>query len=190
MDDKLFEGKLVRIAMADPEVMGEAFSRWVQNSEYFRLIDTDLLRNWSAKKAKEWFEGGLEKDDPCDYTFLVHTLKDDKLIGFFGLWVNWNNGEAWIGIGIGESEFWGKGYGTDAMRLALRYAFHELNLRRVTLGVFEYNERAQKSYLKAGFVHEGRIREEIHRNGQRWDAVQMGILREEWEKQSTVNSNQ
>jgi RimJ/RimL family protein N-acetyltransferase len=188
MDNKLYEGKLVRIATAEPEMMAEAFSRWGRNSEYIRLLDTDLLRNWSAKKAKEWFEGSLEKDDPLDYTFLVRTLEEDKLIGFFGLWVNWNNGEAWVGIGMGEPEFWGKGYGTDAMRLALRYAFHELNLRRVTLGVFEYNERAQKSYEKAGFVYEGRIREEIHRNGRHWDGILMGILRAEWEK--TVNSNQ
>lgn len=182
METKLFEGTLVRVAMVEPAEMAEAFSRWGRNSEYIRLLDTDLLRNWSPKKATEWFERQLEKEDSNNFLLLIRTLSEDRLIGFFDLDVNWNDGEAWIGIGLGEPEFWGKGYGTDAMQLALRYAFHELNLRRVTLGVFEYNERAQKSYRKAGFVYEGRIREDIHRNGRHWDSILMGILREEWEE--------
>jgi RimJ/RimL family protein N-acetyltransferase len=66
------------------------------------------------------------------------------------------------------------------MRVALRYAFNELNLNRVNLNVFEYNERAHKSYLKCGFVDEGRTRKSMQRNGQRWDMLFMGILKEEW----------
>lgn len=182
MITKLFEGKLVRLAAAEPEVTAEAFSRWGQNGEYARNLDTDLMRNWSAKKTKEWFEEGQEKNAVSEYFFLVRTLEDDRLIGFIDLEVIWWHRNAWVGIGLGEPEFWGKGYGTDAMRLGLRYAFNELNLRRVSLDVFEYNERAQRSYLKAGFVVEGRIREDIHRNGRRWDVIHMGILREEWEK--------
>jgi RimJ/RimL family protein N-acetyltransferase len=66
------------------------------------------------------------------------------------------------------------------MKLVLRYAFLELNLRRVTLNVFEYNERAIRSYEKAGFRLEGSQRQAIQREGRRWDMVYMGILREEW----------
>ena len=66
------------------------------------------------------------------------------------------------------------------MRVILRYAFQELNLYRVTLGVFEYNKRAMRSYKKAGFSIEGRIRGEVLRQGRRWDTFIMGILRKEW----------
>jgi RimJ/RimL family protein N-acetyltransferase len=94
--------------------------------------------------------------------------------------VNWGGRDAFVGIAIGERDYWGKGYGTDAMRTILHYGFTEINLRRVTLTVFEYNPRAIRSYEKAGFRHEGRLRQFLNREGRRWDMLYMGILREEW----------
>jgi RimJ/RimL family protein N-acetyltransferase len=66
------------------------------------------------------------------------------------------------------------------MKICLRYAFLELGLQRVTLGVFAYNPRAQRSYEKVGFQLEGRTRQDILREGKRGDTLWMGILREEW----------
>ncbi len=85
-----------------------------------------------------------------------------------------------MAIALGERKFWGNGYGTDAMRVMLRYAFNELNLSRVGLIVFEYNPRAIRSYEKVGFIPEGRVRGAMLRDGKRWDFLYMGILREEW----------
>lgn len=181
MDTDLFKGKLVRLCADEPDVLAEAFSRWSRNSEYIRLLDNDPAKLWSVKKVKEGIEKELEQDDTGGIMYSIHLLEEDKLIGFIGLWgFGKPSGEAWVGIGMGEPEFWGRGYGTEAMQLILQYAFQELNLHRVTLGVFEYNQRAIRSYEKAGFVHEGRIRKEVLREGKRWDALQMGILREEW----------
>jgi RimJ/RimL family protein N-acetyltransferase len=56
-----------------------------------------------------------------------------------------------------------------------------LNLRRITLGVFDYNPRAIRSYEKAGFTLEGHLRKALYRDGSRADIVFMGILREEWQ---------
>jgi RimJ/RimL family protein N-acetyltransferase len=180
MDD-LFRGKLVRLAIDDPETMGKAFSRWMRNSEYRRLLDSDAPSLWSAKNIKEWFEKELEKKTPDEYFFTIHTLECDQLIGFVALMdIHWNQRDAWVGIGIGEPEYWGKGYGTDAMRLALGYAFLELSLERVSLGVFNYNERAFHSYEKAGFKLEGRERQAVHRDGKAGDVLYMGILRQEY----------
>ena len=82
---------------------------------------------------------------------------------------------------MGEPEFWGKGYGSDAMNVILRFGFRQLNLNRVNLNVFEYNPRAIRSYEKVGFQIEGRERQWIAREGKRWDIIYMGILRREWE---------
>ena len=68
------------------------------------------------------------------------------------------------------------------MRIILRYAFSELNLQRVTLDVFEYNQRGIRSYEKAEFIIEGRARGLILREGRRWDVIYMGILRDDWLK--------
>ena len=93
-----------------------------------------------------------------------------------------------MAIGLGEQEYWGKGYGTEAMKLALHYAFSELNLRRVSLGVFAYNQRAVHSYEKTGFRLEGRMRGMLMRQGKRWDILFMGILREEWQQYAALVS--
>ena len=182
MEKNLFQGELVRLSIEDPETQSVVHARWGRDSEYLRLLDSDSASMWSAKKFKEWFDEELKKDSFNQITFHIHTLEDDRLIGFIGLGdIEWNNGDAWVGIGIGEREYWGKGYGTDAMRTLLRYAFTELNLHRINLGAFVYNPRAIRSYEKAGFTVEGYEREALHRDGNYTDSIYMGILREEWQ---------
>jgi RimJ/RimL family protein N-acetyltransferase len=177
----LLKGKLVHLTAEDPKVIAEANVRWARDSEYMRLLDSSPSAPVSGKKIIEWVEKDFEKDPPSEYYFMIRSLADERLIGLIGLDGNIvPHGDAFVGIGIGERELWGKGYGTDAMRVILRYGFSELNLRRVSLDVFEYNPRGIRSYEKAGFVHEGRLRQYLHRSGRRWDLLFMGILREEW----------
>jgi len=181
LDQNIFRGALVRLTTEDPEPASQALSRWARDSEYTRLLDSFPSRLWSARKIQSWIERDFETGYRDGYFFEIRTIVEDRLIGYiilFGL--SWPHGDAEVGIGLGDRGFWGKGYGTDAMRVLLRYAFTELNLRRVTLGVFAYNPRAIKSYEKAGFKVEGRLRQYISREGQRSDMIVMGVLREEW----------
>ena len=179
MED-LFKGQLVRLSGIEPEELSKGFSRWSRDSEFKRLLDFDPARMHSAKATKDWMEKHMEAEKDI-FWFSIRTLDDDRLLGDVELAViNWGSRDAFVGLGIGERDFWGKGYGTEAMQLILRYAFLELNLRRVTLNVFEYNERAIRSYEKAGFRLEGRQRQMMQREGRRWDILYMGILKEEW----------
>ena len=177
----IFTGKLVRLSAFDPEEMSKAFTRWNLNSEYARLLNSAAHRMQSARAAAKWMEKEAEEISPAGYYFSIRTLAEDKLIGELGLdVVNWPGRDAFVGLGIGETEYWSKGYGTDVMNVLLRFAFTEINLRRVTLTVFEYNPRAIRSYEKAGFRHEGHLRNYLNREGRRWNEQYMGILREEW----------
>ena len=177
----IFCGKLVRLSAFDPEEMSKAFSRWNLNSEYVRLLNSSARALQSPKAALKWMEKEADEISPGGFYFSIRTLAKDKLIGELGLdVVNWSGRDAFVGLGIGETEYWSKGYGTDVMNVLLRFAFTEINLRRVTLTVFEYNPRAIRSYEKAGFRHEGRLRGLLNREGRRWDELFMGILREEW----------
>lgn len=189
MKNDLLAGELVHLTVENPEVLAEGFSRWFQDTEYLRFLDTDPPKLLSEKKWKELLEKDLEASGRNDLFFVIRTLEGEELIGFIGLFdLYQQHGDTLVAIALGERKYWGNGFGTDAMRVMLRYAFNELNLRRVGLIVFEYNPRAIRSYEKVGFVHEGRIRGAILREGKRWDFLYMGILREEWlAKESTTS---
>jgi RimJ/RimL family protein N-acetyltransferase len=177
----IYTGTLVRLSAVDPEEFSKAFASWRRDSEFMRLLDSSAARLGSQKDSQKWIEKELEDQKASQHWFTIRALAEDKLIGDIGLYiVNWPGRDAFVGLGIGERDFWGRGFGTDAMNVILRYAFLEVNLRRVTLTVFEYNPRAVRSYEKAGFRHEGRLRKLLHRDGRRYDELFMGILREEW----------
>jgi len=187
----LFRGKLVRLTAEEPDILARSEVRWQRDSEFRRLADSDPAYVSSEKKIKEWFEKRNEEGfKPERYPFSIRALEGDRLIGFISLWVDLVHGEAWVGIGIGEREFWGRGFGTDAMRLILQYAFSELNLKRVSLALHSYNERALKSYEKAGFVLEGHSRGDQRREGKRFDTLWMGILRDEWLQRQDGGANE
>lgn len=184
MSDNIFEGKLVRLVMVDHAEMARCFHTWRKDSEYMRLLDMWPATPSSVKKIEEWIKKDIEEKDNQGYFFMIQDKATQRLIGEIGLGgICWNHGDTFVGIGIGERELWGKGYGTDAMRVILRFAFTELNLHRVSLDVFAYNPRAIKSYEKVGFKHEGRHRGALNREGRRWDEVYMGILKSDWDKE-------
>lgn len=185
----VFTGKLVRLSAFDPEEMSKAWSRWNRNSEYFRLLNSSGRAIQSPKAGLKWMEEEVAELSPASYFFGIRTLADDRLIGELALDViNWSGRDAFVGLGIGETEYWGKGCGTDVMNVLLRFAFTEVNLRRVSLTVFEYNPRAIRSYEKAGFCPEGRVRKVLNKEGRRWDVLFMGILREEWMEKNKIGS--
>jgi RimJ/RimL family protein N-acetyltransferase len=176
----IYRGTLVRLSSQSAEDMAKAFVKWDRDTEMHRLADSDPAQLWSEKKIKEFIEKDNEKNSQA-FRFAIRTLTEDKLIGAVSLWVSsWTHSDTWLGIMVGDRDYWGKGYGTDAMRLVVQYGFIELNLRRITLGLHSYNPRALKSYEKVGFKMEGRMRGEGLRDGVRYDGFYMGILRDEW----------
>ena len=112
---------------------------------------------------------------------------DDKLIGqcaLFGFDDVAQSAE--LGITIGDKEYWGLGYGRDAIMLLLDYGFRLRNLRKIYLKVNSNNERAIHAYAACGFVEEGCWRSHVWSNNQYLDLVCMGILRHEWKSQPTT----
>ncbi len=81
---------------------------------------------------------------------------------------------------IGDKDYWGKGYGTDAMRVLMRLAFDRMNLHRLWLQVHDFNQRAIASYEKCGFKRWGMLRDGKFSRGRYHDTIVMGILESEY----------
>ena len=181
MISELFRGRLVRLAAQDGEKDAETLARWSNDSEYLRLLDSDPARPHTARYYQDGAARRAGRDN--DFAFNIRTLTDDRFVGFVGLWVrNWASADGRVGIGIGEAADRGRGFGTEAMQLVLRYAFAELGLARVSLEALAENRRAIRSYEKAGFTLEGAQREWDRRDGRRTDVVNMGILSDEFQR--------
>ena len=177
MIENIYLGEKIRLQALDPKKDAKRMATWQRDTEYARLADSDPVRLWNASQNKKWIEDGQEEGAFEEIEFAIYALDSEKVIGIVGLdGISLHNRTAWVGIGIGEREYWGKGYGTEAMQILARYAFEELGLYRLNLNVFAYNERAIKSYEKVGYKVEGRVREAVHRDGKRWDVIFMGLL--------------
>ncbi len=174
----LWEGELIRLAaqsVEDAPTLAAQSHMWSR-----RLMDSGPAAPFSVEKVTEMIE--RDRSDAKLFRFAIRTVAEGELIGFCGINdIEWSNGVGWLGIGIPDPDHWGKGYGREAMSLLLRFGFHELNLHRIALGVFSYNDRAIGLYKSLGFVHEGTERESLQRDGARYDMLIFGLLRSEWE---------
>ncbi len=106
---------------------------------------------------------------------------DGRAIGQGGLYrIDHFNRRCELGIALGRVH-WGKGFGQDAVRTLVGYAFEYLSMNRVSLQVLAEDPRAVGAYRKAGFVEEGRLRQQGWVRGRFHDELLMSILRDEWE---------
>jgi RimJ/RimL family protein N-acetyltransferase len=178
MMNDIFTGKFLKLtAVRDTDADDMAI--WQESSDYLRKLDTDFAMPKSVESMRD--HDLLKGQGSGTIEFRLRTIEDDSLIGFVALHsIEWNNQASLLAIGIGNPEFRGKGYGTDALTLILSYAFNELNLNRVGLDVISYNHQAIRAYEKVGFTVEGRKRSAVLRDGKQYDLVIMGILRDEW----------
>ncbi|MBN1178380.1 MAG: GNAT family N-acetyltransferase [Anaerolineae bacterium] len=157
-----------------------AILRWQRDVVFMRLFDAQPAYPKTEQGLREWFEEQNKSNEA--FLFGIRLIETDALIGYIELdGILWPHRVGWLSIGIGEPEYWGQGYGHEAMQLTLAYAFQELNLHRVQLTVFSYNPRAIAMYEKLGFRREGTFREFMERDGQRHDMHLYGLLRPEWQ---------
>lgn len=173
----MISGKKVRLRAIEREDI-PTFLKWLNDSEVQRYLSRTPFP-LSFAEEEIWFERQL--NDERSRIFAIETEKGVH-IGNIGLHeIDYKNGRTNLGIMIGEKGYWDQGYGTDAVRTLLRFAFQELNLHRVSLEVFDFNKRAIRCYEKCGFRHEGVAREDTFRDGKRQDKILMGILHQEFE---------
>lgn len=176
----LLVGSKVRLGAINAEDI-ETIANWYENTDFLRYFDKIPANPKSRHELSQWIKE--TQNSGKSYSFSIRSIDNDEIVGYIELSnIQWWNGVANLGIGIGNTNYRGSGLGKEAMKLILDFAFNELNLHRVQLNVFSYNKNAISLYEKLGFKREGVYREFIHRDGKRWDMYLYGILSHEWEK--------
>jgi RimJ/RimL family protein N-acetyltransferase len=157
-----------------------AFRRWYSDPEIARLARYQEAP-MRAEEIERFFTARVVGQDAL--AMAIHEHGSDRLVGTCAFsQLDGDNGSALYHITIGEKDAWGRGYGTEATRLMLDHAFGPLGLHRIALFVFEFNERAIRTYRRCGFVVEGRSRESIFRDGQWWAELAMSVLESDWHR--------
>ncbi|GAB4308145.1 MAG: hypothetical protein PWQ72_1231 [Pseudothermotoga sp.] len=123
-----------------------------------------------------------------DIVMGIVPFEGKKLVGTTGLHgIDWVNRNAEFGIAITDKNYWNRGFGTEATILMLKYAFEYLNLHRVSLRVYEYNNRAIHVYEKCGFIREGKLRQARYMKGKYYDVLVMSILSGEYFQRQSMH---
>jgi len=150
--------------------------RWQTDAELARLDATPVADISYARYALNY---AVQLRAPsASHRFFAVETRDGRHIGNCTYYnVDEKKREAEIGIMIGESSYWGKGYGTDAVKALVGHIFRETSVERLHLRTLEWNERAQRCFARCGFTPCGRL----SRNG--YDFIRMELHRKEWQAQ-------
>ena len=168
---------LRKMTMEDTEL----YHKWRNDIEVMHSTSPSL-DVYTLEATKE-FVNHVILGSPTAKSYIMVEKEKEVPIGIASLInIDYKNRNAELIIDIGEKEFWGKGYGKEGIELLLDFSFNEMNLHRVSLKVFSFNDRAIHLYTRIGFQAEGKSRESIFRNGEWHDIIQMGILQHEYDK--------
>lgn len=153
------------------------FVEWLRDPEVAHHLGRMPFPRTEADERR-WVEKVAA--DESNHVFAIEEA-DGAVIGSIGLHnMEWGAGKAELGIVIGEKRYWDQGYGTDAVRALLGFAFDEMGLRRISLTVFDDNPRAVRVYEKCGFRHEGVERVARDGAGAFRNELRMGIVAREF----------
>lgn len=154
------------------------YFHWLNDREVTRWMLTGMFPNTEQAMVRFW-EG--QTQSPSDLLFAICLADGDRHVGNIGLHrIHWVCRSAEIGILLGEREVWGKGVGSEALRLVIEYAFVRLNLNRLYAGAVAKNVGSTRLFEKAGFSREGLMREAYFVDGAYEDCVTLSLLRREW----------
>lgn len=173
----MFENKMIKLRKLSANDY-TTYHDWRNDIEVMETTSPQL-DIYTLEETEQYISAIVSQSTAKGY--LIEYKETEQTVGIVSLInIDYKNRSAECIIDIGVKDMWGKGIGTAAISLILEFAFNELNLHRVYLQVFSFNERAIKLYEKMGFIHEGKFRQALYRMGKWHDIVIMGILKDEY----------
>lgn len=151
------------------------------------IVGDDRVTTWLSFDSRDRAEAAdlvtatLERarQEPRDEFYLAITRRgDDRMIGFARLALTGVRA-AKLGYAV-AADHWGHGYATDAVRQLLQFAFHSLDLHRVSAAIGPGNLASIAVVKRLGLTYEGRIRHHVRTNGEWRDSLLYAILADDW----------
>jgi RimJ/RimL family protein N-acetyltransferase len=176
--EPLIQGQLTYLRAAERDDI-PLFLRWINDRRTTRFLST--RGPLGTPLEERFFERMVDEQGKETWFFVICLLEDDRPIGNISLFaIDHTNGNAGLGVLIGDPGDTGRGLGSDAIAAILDFGFGQLRLERIWLDVYDFNERARRVYERLGFVHEGTLRRAVFHDGRYDDIYRMALLRDEW----------
>jgi [ribosomal protein S5]-alanine N-acetyltransferase len=169
------EGERIFLRAVLASDVTERYARWMNDPEVSRFLESRF-----RPSSPETIAAYVRKmEEAPDFLFLAIVLKEGGLhIGNIKAGpIDWVHRFAEVSLLIGEKDCWGKGLGTEAIRLIVRFAFETLNLHKLTACAYADNHGSIKAFQKAGFLEEGLRKEQRFFAGMYTDEALFGIVR-------------
>ena len=173
-----------RFMIAGEHVILRAFEREDAERCYRWMNDPNIVRTLKSRYPIafqgeiEWIERAMLSSS-TERHFAIERRDDRSHIGNASIHdIDWVSRTGWFGLFIGEPAAWNRGFGTDAIRTLVRFAFEEMNLRKLRIHVFDYNEKAKHVLLAQRFIEEGKLRRDFYREGVFHDIVILSTFRD------------
>jgi RimJ/RimL family protein N-acetyltransferase len=174
----LLRGEKVYLRPIEPDD-ADLVHAWYEDAETARLMG-EFPRSLAGRRADATSASTERGRD--SWSFIICLVADDRPVGRADLFAfDRLNGSVGFGLMIGDRAARGGGLGVDAVNAMVDFCFGQLRCERVWLVTDSANLRAQHVYEKAGFAHEGRLREAFYQDGRFQDDIRMAMLRSEWE---------
>lgn len=170
--------------IAGEHVILRAFEREDAERCYRWMNDPNIVRTLKSRypiafsNEVEWLDRAMGSSQ-TERHFAIEKKDDRSHIGNASIHdIDWVSRTAWFGLFIGEPSAWNRGFGSDAISALMRFAFDEMNLQKLRINVFDYNDRAKHVLLARGFVQEGKLSRDFFREGLFHDIVLLSVFRD------------
>jgi RimJ/RimL family protein N-acetyltransferase len=172
--NRFIEGETIYLRSIEGTDAGERYLSWMNDEEVTRGLASGAFPT-TIEDLKKYIQNVTSSRNAV--MFAVCDKQNDLHIGNIKLDnFDWVNRTCELGLLLGDRSYWGKGIGTHVMELTLRYAFHQLNIRKIVLAVYANNPAAIRLYEKTGFQKEGCLKAQIFYKGEYIDKYFMGIF--------------
>ena len=179
-------GEIIDLLPLNPDHVA-LYSKWENNPKVRKYVRTEFPV--TVEESKKYLESG-ETKTRSRIMFEIWYRKDQKPIGYCQIDdISWVDHRANLGLVIGERDYWGKGIGTETIKLLIEYGFNELNFHKIAAESFAPNIGSQRCFEKNGFKYEGKLKEDTYVDGEFIDLLKYCLLKDDWLERKKNENN-